>query len=29
MIELPKDLVAGDKRPAEFDLIKSVESVRV
>ena len=28
MIEVPKVLVADDKRPADFDLVKTIESVR-
>ena len=28
MIEVPKDLVSGDKKPADFDLIKTIDSVR-
>ena len=27
MIEVPKELVAGDKKPADFDLVRSVDKV--
>jgi hypothetical protein len=27
MLEIPKDLAIGDKRPPDFDLIKTLEAV--